>query len=117
MHEKLHQFKDRHYTAQSMTLVVQSQNTMETIENLVVDIFSKVPNNGLQKETFGHMEKPFGTPGFHKLYKVAPLQNVYQLELIWSLPPMVGIFDRKIHTIDMFLFLLGPIQKTCLKIA
>lgn len=92
MHEKLHQFKDRHYTAQSMTLVVQSQNTMETIENLVVDIFSKVPNNGLSKETFGHMEKPFETPGFHKLYKVAPLQNVYQLELIWSLPPMVGIF-------------------------
>ena len=90
MHEKLHQFKDRHYTAQSMTLVVQSQNTMETIENLVVDIFSKVPNNSLQKETFGHLEKPFGTPGFHKLYKVAPLQNVYQLELIWSLPPMVS---------------------------
>ena len=75
-----------------MTLVVQSQNTMETIENLVVEIFSKVPNNGLSKETFGHMEKPFETPGFHKLYKVAPLQNVYQLELIWSLPPMVGIF-------------------------
>ena len=30
----------------------------------------------------------------------------------------VTIFDRKIHTIDMllFLFLLGPIQKICLKI-
>ena len=74
-----------------MTLVVQSQQTLENLENLVVDIFCKVPNNGLEKETFHHLQKPFDTPNFHKLYKVAPLQNIYQLELIWSLPPMVSL--------------------------
>ena len=31
VHKMLHDFKNRHYTAQSMTLVVQSQETIETL--------------------------------------------------------------------------------------
>ena len=31
VHKMLHDFKNRHYTAQSMTLVVQSQQTIETL--------------------------------------------------------------------------------------
>ena len=31
-HKVLHEFKNRHYTAQSMTLVVQSQEEMDTLK-------------------------------------------------------------------------------------
>ena len=31
VHKMLHDFKNRHYTAQSMTLVVQSQETIEAL--------------------------------------------------------------------------------------
>ena len=52
VNKKLHSFKDRHYTASSMKLVVQSQETMETLEKMVLDSFSGVPNNGQGKEIF-----------------------------------------------------------------
>ncbi len=78
-----------------MTLVLQSQETLEALEKLAVENFSKVPNNSLDKETFAHLERPFDTPDFHKLYKVAPLENTHSLELIWSLPPVLDKYRAK----------------------
>ena len=78
-----------------MTLVVQSQETLETLQKLVVDAFSRVPNNGLPRETFAALTDPFDTPDFHKIYKVVPLQNVYQLDLFWSLPPLLDKYMAK----------------------
>ena len=95
VHRMLHDFKNRHYTAQSMTLVVQSQHTLEMLEDMVIDVFSNVPNNGLPKETFCHLERPFDTPKYHKIYKMSPLQNVYRLDLFWSLPPLMEKFREK----------------------
>ena len=46
-----------------------------------MDSFSGVPNNGLERETFGHLADPFDTPDFHKVYKVAPVQDVYQVSV------------------------------------
>ncbi|CAB4070343.1 NRD1 [Lepeophtheirus salmonis] len=45
-------FRERHYTAQSMTLAVQSQDTLDNLQSLVEMSFSSIPNNGLEKETF-----------------------------------------------------------------
>ena len=67
MNEKLHEFRKKHYTAQNMTLVVQSQETLEKLEKVVIDVFSKVPNNGLSLETFGHLQEPFDVSKVHKV--------------------------------------------------
>ena len=95
VHKKLHEFRKRHYTAQNMTLAVQSQATLESLENLVLESFAKVPNNGLDKESFGHLTDPFPLEDFHRLIKVAPMKNIYQLNLFWSLPPMLEKFRTK----------------------
>ena len=70
VHKKLHAFRMRHYTAQSMTLVVQAQESLETLEEMVVDSFSDVANNQQDKETFHNQAKPFESLKFHKIYKV-----------------------------------------------
>ena len=65
------------------------------VENLVLELFSNVPNNGLARESFGHLLGPFDNPKYHKLYKIAPMQNVYQLDLFWSLPPLLDKYRAK----------------------
>ena len=95
VHKMLHDFKNRHYTAQSMNLVIQSQDTIENLEKMVIDCFSNVPNNGLKRESFSNMLKPFDNSKYHKLYKMAPLRNIHQLDLFWSLPPLLEKYRAK----------------------
>ena len=42
-----------------MTLAVQSQETLETLEEWVRESFARVPNNGLQAESFADSGNPF----------------------------------------------------------
>jgi len=95
MHKKLHDFRDRHYSAQFMTLAVQSQHTLDTMQEWIESIYSSVPNNGLSLETFHHLDKPFSNSRFHKLYRLHPVQNVYQIDLTWSLPNLMDKYRTK----------------------
>uniref|UniRef100_A0A669PD47 Nardilysin convertase n=1 Tax=Phasianus colchicus TaxID=9054 RepID=A0A669PD47_PHACC len=76
---RLRDFWQRHYSAHYMTLVVQSKETLDTLEKWVTEIFSEIPNNGLPKPSFGHLTQPFDTPEFHKLYRVVPIRKVHSL--------------------------------------
>ncbi|XP_040574889.2 nardilysin [Lepeophtheirus salmonis] len=88
-------FRERHYTAQSMTLAVQSQDTLDNLQSLVEMSFSSIPNNGLEKETFGHLLDPFKTEEYNKIYKVVPIQNIYELNLNWAFPPLMEKYKVK----------------------
>ena len=89
IHEQLHKFWARHYTAQSLYLAVQSQHSLDSLQQWVIDCFDEVPNNGTPREEFDAMTQPFNTPDFHKMYRVVPVQNIYKLDLTWSLPPLM----------------------------
>ena len=78
-----------------MTLVVQAQEPIDKLEKLVIECFSDVPNNGLPIESFSHLAEPFNTPDFHKVYKVAPMKNIFHVDLIWSLPPLMDKYRSK----------------------
>ena len=95
LHSRLHQFWSRHYTAGSLYLAVQSQHSLDTIQDWVLDCFSKVPNNGHSREEFSGMEEPFSTAAFHQLYHVLPVQNVYKLDMTWALPPLGEKYREK----------------------
>jgi len=95
MHKRLHEFRLRHYSAQYMTLAVQSQHPLDTMQEWVEQIYSAIPNNKQDKETFNHLQKPFSNPRYHKLYRIHPVQNVYQLDLNWSLPPLQHKYRTK----------------------
>ncbi len=95
INKKLHAFKDRHYSARNVTLAVQSQETLDTLEEWVKESFGSVPVSGQDRESFGHLLHPFQTDRFHKVFKVAPIQNVYQLDLNWVLPPLLDKYRCK----------------------
>uniref|UniRef100_A0A5F9D8A2 Nardilysin n=1 Tax=Oryctolagus cuniculus TaxID=9986 RepID=A0A5F9D8A2_RABIT len=86
-HTRLREFWMRYYSAHYMTLVVQSKETLDTLEKWVTEIFSQIPNNGLPKPNFGHLTDPFDTPAFNKLYRVVPIRKIHALTITWALPP------------------------------
>lgn len=95
MHSKLHQFRERHYSAQSMCLAIQSQHDLDTLQQWVSETFSEVPNNGLQRENFSKLSRPFDTSNFTKLYKVIPVKNEYRIDLTWALSPSLHLYKIK----------------------
>ncbi|EFB29129.1 hypothetical protein PANDA_003781, partial [Ailuropoda melanoleuca] len=86
-HARLREFWMHYYSAHYMTLVVQSKETLDTLEKWVTEIFSQIPNNGLPKPNFGHLTDPFDTPAFNKLYRVVPIRKIHALTITWALPP------------------------------
>ncbi|XP_027258238.1 nardilysin isoform X2 [Cricetulus griseus] len=86
-HARLREFWMHYYSAHYMTLVVQSKETLDTLEKWVTEIFSQIPNNGQPKPNFGHLTDPFDTPAFNKLYRVVPIRKIHALTITWALPP------------------------------
>lgn len=86
-YERLRDFWRRYYSAQYMTLTVQSKETLDTLEEWVREIFIRVPNNGEPQPDFSHLQQPFDTPAFNKLYRVVPVRKVHALTISWAVPP------------------------------
>ncbi|XP_075901317.1 nardilysin-like isoform X2 [Nelusetta ayraudi] len=86
-YERLRLFWRRYYSAHYMTLAVQSRETLDTLEQWVREIFSKVPNNGEAAADFSHLQQPFDSPSFNKLYRVVPVRKVHALTISWAVPP------------------------------
>ncbi|XP_076582903.1 nardilysin b [Chaetodon auriga] len=86
-YQRLRHFWRRYYSAHYMTLAVQSKETLDTLEQWVREIFIKVPNNGEPRADFSHLQQPFDTPDFNKLYRVVPVRKVHALTISWAVPP------------------------------
>ncbi|KAF0041617.1 hypothetical protein F2P81_005149 [Scophthalmus maximus] len=68
-YQRLRHFWRRYYSAHYMTLAVQSKETLDTLEQWVREIFINVPKNGEPQPDFSHLQQPFDTPAFNKLYR------------------------------------------------
>uniref|UniRef100_T1J428 Nardilysin n=1 Tax=Strigamia maritima TaxID=126957 RepID=T1J428_STRMM len=97
VYARLKEFWQTYYSAQYMTLVVQSRETLSTLESWVKESFSQVPNNGLPAFNFDHFSNPFDGTLFYKMYKVIPVKNIHQVELMWSLPSLQKHYRIKPH--------------------
>ncbi|XP_007427608.1 nardilysin-like [Python bivittatus] len=84
---RLRDFRKRYYSAHYMNLVVQSRETLDTLQKWVTEIFSYIPNNALPRADFSHLMSPFDTLEFHKIYKVIPVKEIHSLNISWALPP------------------------------
>ncbi|XP_039184813.1 nardilysin-like [Crotalus tigris] len=83
---RLRDFRKRYYSAHYMNLVVQSRETLDTLQKWVTEIFSHVPDNGLPRPDFSHLMNPFDTLEFHKIYKIIPVKEIHSLNISWALP-------------------------------
>ncbi|XP_068175128.1 nardilysin-like [Antennarius striatus] len=86
-YEQLRLFWKKYYSAHYMTLAVQSRETLDTLEQWVREIFIHIPNNGEPQVSFSHLQQPFDTPAFNKLYRVIPVRKVHALTISWAVPP------------------------------
>ncbi|KAL7984123.1 hypothetical protein Chor_002693, partial [Crotalus horridus] len=83
---RLRDFRKRYYSAHYMNLVVQSRETLDTLQKWVTEIFSHIPDNGLPRPDFSHLMNPFDTLEFHKIYKIIPVKEIHSLNISWALP-------------------------------
>ncbi|XP_029140597.1 nardilysin-like [Protobothrops mucrosquamatus] len=83
---RLRDFRKRYYSAHYMNLVVQSRETLDTLQKWVTEIFSHIPDNGLPRPDFSHLINPFDTLEFHKVYKIIPVKEIHSLNISWGLP-------------------------------
>ncbi|XP_069594014.1 nardilysin [Ranitomeya imitator] len=123
-HSRLREFYKTYYSAHYMTLAVQSNVTLDTLEVWVKEIFSTIPNNGLLKPDFGHLSDPFDTPGFNSLYRVVPIKKVHALTITWALPPQETFYKVKpLHYISWLIghegkgSILSLLRKKCWALA
>ncbi|KAK7789977.1 hypothetical protein R5R35_006809 [Gryllus longicercus] len=110
LYKKVHEFRQRYYSAHRMTLAVQARLPLQTLQDWVVEYFSSVPNNNLPPDDFTpYINDSFSTPEFTKLYYVDPIKDICQVELTWALPPMQKHYRSKPdHYIASVLGYEGP---------
>ncbi|KAE8610184.1 hypothetical protein XENTR_v10012041 [Xenopus tropicalis] len=104
-HSRLRKFYERQYSANYMTLAVQSKETLATLEAWVKEIFSNIPNNGLPKPDYSNLTEPFNTPDFNLLYRVVPIKKDHTLTISWAMPPQQQYY--RVKPLRYFSWLIG----------
>uniref|UniRef100_A0A2P2I0K1 Nardilysin-like n=1 Tax=Hirondellea gigas TaxID=1518452 RepID=A0A2P2I0K1_9CRUS len=95
VHKRLHQLREKLYSAQYMTLAVQSRHTLDAMQQQVARIFSQIPNNGLEAHDYSHLPFAFPASSFNKLIKMEAMKAKHTLAVTWFLPPMLKDYRRQ----------------------
>ena len=88
LNRRVRLFWQQHYTADRMTLVLQSKHELDTLEQWAASIFQSIPGRNPtgrpdMEQQYG---SPFDTPNFNRILRVVPVKNVNQVCLSWALP-------------------------------
>ena len=86
-------FYKKHYSANRMTLVVIAPNTLDELEEMVLDRFSAVPN--FKSAQPQHGEPLFNQAQLPLLLSVKPVQELRTLSLTIPLPPVHEFLHEK----------------------
>uniref|UniRef100_A0AAQ5ZIL0 Nardilysin a (N-arginine dibasic convertase) n=1 Tax=Amphiprion ocellaris TaxID=80972 RepID=A0AAQ5ZIL0_AMPOC len=110
VYKRLRAFWKKHYSAHYMTLAVQSKEKLDTLEEWVREIFSKVPNK-CNDTAFSLCLCAFA---------VVPVRKVHALNITWALPPQEKHYRVKpLHYISWLIghegtgSILSVLRKKC----
>ena len=103
VYEKLKSFYSDMYSADYMTLVIHSMDTLDVIEDQVLKMFSKIPNNNIPRPIF--IKAPFQGRAINKILRVVPMEDVHKMDLVWALPPLMDHYRTRV--IEFLALLLG----------
>jgi len=79
----LKEFYEKYYSAHLMVLVVQSAETLDTLEGMI-QVFEKIPNNGVEQPTLANFPRPVFEKNF---IKYCPIKDKHKLHMEWFMPP------------------------------
>ncbi|CAG9861965.1 unnamed protein product [Phyllotreta striolata] len=105
LREITERFRARHYSSNRMAFAIQSRLTVEELQELIVEIFTAVPNNGLPKLDFECSGDVFDTPAFNRIYYMKPIDEQIELCLTWRIPNLYEKYKTK--TQYYFQYILG----------
>ncbi|KYN41292.1 Nardilysin [Trachymyrmex septentrionalis] len=96
--EQLQNFRDRHYSAHRMTLVIKARFSLDVLEEFVKTRFGPLPSNWIPPDDFTKFKdgNSFDTDAFQKIYKsIKPINDINQLHLTWVLPSLQNYYKSK----------------------
>jgi len=94
--ECLKEFHTNFYSANLMTLCVMSKQSLDCLEQLVVPLFSLVPNRFISAPYFSYQDsKVFKDEGFGSIYKLVPIQDRRTLQITWPFPELFSKYEKK----------------------
>ncbi|CAI8005905.1 Nardilysin [Geodia barretti] len=103
--DHLKEFYGRHYSSHYMTVAVMSTDPLDDMEEWTRDSFSAVPHNKTPPPNFGNFAPAFNPEEFHRLYRVVPVADVNEIQLLWRLP---CLFDKyRAKPMEYISWLLG----------
>lgn len=82
LNQRLRLFWQQHYTADRMTLVLQSKHDLNELEEWAASIFQAIPSTNSSPATppsFKELGFPFDSPEFKRLMKIVPVKDVNQV--------------------------------------
>ncbi|KAG5305857.1 NRDC protein, partial [Pseudoatta argentina] len=94
LYNELDKFKNRHYSAHRMKLVIRSRFQLNIMEEFVKACFANIPNNRMPPDNFFKFKKdlPFDTPAFRKMYKIKHDEE-HMIQLTWALPSFSDFYN------------------------
>ncbi|XP_041450144.1 nardilysin [Drosophila obscura] len=90
LHDALHDFRRKHYGSNRMIVCIQSQQSLDELEDLLVRHCADIPKSQENAKDMDSLcyHKAFNEKLFHEVFLVQPVEDVCKLELTWVLPPM-----------------------------
>jgi len=81
LNKRLHKFCKQYYTADRMTLVLQSKHSLDQLEEWAISIFHVIlpSDNSDTCPRFEEIGPPYDTPNFNKIFQVIPVKDVNQV--------------------------------------
>ncbi|GJQ08370.1 hypothetical protein GpartN1_g3307.t1 [Galdieria partita] len=92
----LKEFHSTFYSSNLMTLCVLSKQSLDELEQLIVPLFSSVPNRSTSAPyTFYRNLPVFKQDSFGSVYKLVPVQDRRTLQILWPFPELFSKYEIK----------------------
>ncbi|XP_017156732.1 nardilysin-like [Drosophila miranda] len=90
LYEALHEFRRKHYGSNRMIVCIESQKSLDELEELLVRHCADIPKSQENAPDMDGLnyQKAFNETLFRDVFLVRPVKDVCRLELTWVLPPM-----------------------------
>lgn len=97
LHRALHEFRNKHYGCNRMTVCLQATLSLDELEDLLVRHCSNIPPSQEPPMDVSelHYRYAFKENFFKEMLLVQPVEDVCKLEFTWVLPPMKKYYRTK----------------------
>lgn len=87
LHREILEFYSKHYVANRMYLTLESHQSLDDLENLVIEKFSAIKSGEVPKNNYPSYDKAFKEEFFSKIIYYKPIVDKKSLVMTWVLPP------------------------------